>query len=305
MSGTRSRRLGLCLLVALGITASGLPVLAPAQDRAIAPPNRPPGPEVIASPVQRALYEALQRDDAPAVTTALLRGADPNQPDPVLGPALLFAARERGYRALEALLLLPSVDVDVTTAQGETALMLAALHGERRAAERLIARGAQVNRPGWAPLHYAAAGGDPGLVRLLLEHHAYIDAGSPNGTTPLMMAAREKHLTAMRALLEEGADPTLRNERGWSAADYLDRQGEPAQAAWMREQARAFERRQGAAAGTGAPPAPSPSPAPSPAPASPAPSAPAASPALTRPLPTAPVPLPAPAPAPTPLPGMR
>lgn len=296
MPPAAGRRLALhAIAVAVAALAGAAPTAGLAQDRAPAPVARPPGPEVIASPVQRALYEALQRDDAAAVTTALLRGADPNLPDPVLGPALLYAARERGYRALEALLLLPSVDVEVTTPQGETALMLAALHAERRAAERLIARGAQVNRPGWAPLHYAAAGGDVGLVRLLLERHAYIDAGSPNGTTPLMMAAREKHLSAMRVLLEEGADPTLRNERGWSAADYLERQGEAAQAGWMREQARAFERRYRGGSGGGpgsAPPTP-----PTPVSAPPAP-----------PAPVPPAPTPAPAPVqvtPTPLPGMR
>jgi ankyrin repeat protein len=49
--------------------------------------------------------------------------------------------------------------------------------------EQLIARDADVDNPGWAPLHYAASGGHLDVVRLLLKEHAYIDADSPNGST--------------------------------------------------------------------------------------------------------------------------
>jgi len=58
------------------------------------------------------------------------------------------------------------------------------------------------------------------VVRLLLEHHAYIDAESPNKTTPLMMAARYGLPQVVSLLLEEGADPTLRNEQGLTALDF-------------------------------------------------------------------------------------
>jgi ankyrin repeat protein len=50
------------------------------------------------------------------------------------------------------------------------------------------------------------------MMRLLLENSAYIDAESPNGTTPLMMAAYYAPPLAVKLLLEEGADPTLRNQ---------------------------------------------------------------------------------------------
>ena len=43
-------------------------------------------------------------------------------------------------------------------------------------AELLLQKGAQVNRPGWAPLHYAATGGSIPMVELLLEHHAFIES---------------------------------------------------------------------------------------------------------------------------------
>ena len=72
---------------------------------------------------------------------------------------------------------------------GMTPLMMAALKGNIAGVKMLLERGAQVNKSGWSPLHYAATGPEPDLVRLLLERGADVDAASPNGTTPLMMAA--------------------------------------------------------------------------------------------------------------------
>lgn len=50
------------------------------------------------------------------------------------------------------------------------------------------------------------------MIRMLLKHHAYIDAESPNGTTPLMIATGDGTAGAVKLLLEEGADPSFRNE---------------------------------------------------------------------------------------------
>ena len=60
-------------------------------------------------------------------------------------------------------------------------------------------------------------------MELLLENHAYIDAESPNGTTPLMMAAHYGTPAAVKLLLEAGADPTLKNQLGLTAIDFARR----------------------------------------------------------------------------------
>lgn len=190
-------------------------------------------------------FAAIARNDGRAVETAMLRGINSNSADRKLGPAVIYAVQQNAPAALKALLLSPATDVNVRNAQGETALMYAALQGELETVKLLIARGAQVNHPGWTPLHYAASGGQLSVVQLLLEHHAYIDAASPNGTTPLMIAARQQRPTVARFLVEQGADPTLRNDSGWSAADYFERHGETDQAAWMRERAAEFRKRYG------------------------------------------------------------
>ncbi len=76
------------------------------------------------------------------------------------------------------------------TRSNETALMIAAYRKSARLVEKLLAHDAEVNRVGWTALHYAASVGARDIVALLLDHAAYIDAESPNRTTPLMMAAR-------------------------------------------------------------------------------------------------------------------
>ena len=63
------------------------------------------------------------------------------------------------------------------------------------------------------------ASGNNKIVQLLLDKSAYIDAESPNKTTPIMMAARGGHIYTVKLLLDEGADATLRNAQGLSAID--------------------------------------------------------------------------------------
>ena len=168
-------------------------------------------------------FAAIKQDDGAAVTALLKRGFDPDTRDPKGLPGLYLALREPSPKAARALIEWPKTNVEVRTAQDESPLMIAALKGDLDAARRLIARGADVNKTGWTPLHYAATHGHLDVIRLLLEQHAYIDAESPNGTTPLMMAAHYGTPEAVKLLLAEGADPTLKNQLGLSAIDFAFR----------------------------------------------------------------------------------
>ncbi|NCX73187.1 MAG: ankyrin repeat domain-containing protein, partial [Betaproteobacteria bacterium] len=112
---------------------------------------------------------------------------------PLWGSLLHSAAAERAPQCLRYLLSRSDLPVDASNLRGETALMLAAKHGDLAMAEQLRKRGAEINRPGWTALHYAAAFGHTSMVDWLLGHDAYIDAESPGKVTPLMMAVREGH----------------------------------------------------------------------------------------------------------------
>ncbi|MEN9316566.1 MAG: Ankyrin repeat [Pseudomonadota bacterium] len=191
------------------------------------------------------LFRAIGRDDIGAIEMLLLRGLSPNVSDPARGPALVHAAREGSIAAVRALLISPATQIDAPNAEGETALMVAAGAGNLEIVKLLVARKAQVNRTGWTPLHYAAGNGHREVVEYLLEQSAYIDAASENGTTPLMLAARQMKITVARLLVAEGADPTLRNQAGLDAAGYFERLGETGHADWMRAESQAFRRRNG------------------------------------------------------------
>jgi ankyrin repeat protein len=171
-------------------------------------------------------FRAILRDNESAVIALTLRGFDLNVRDEKGEPGLIFALRHGSLTVVDFLLTQPNVDVEARNAQGENALMMAALKGHLPQARRLIARRAEVNKPGWTPLHYAATSDTPvslEMVRLLLEHHAYIDAESPNRSTPLMMAARYGTPAVVRLLLQEGADPLLKNEQSLTALDFAQR----------------------------------------------------------------------------------
>ncbi|MCM5681237.1 ankyrin repeat domain-containing protein [Schlegelella sp. S2-27] len=165
-------------------------------------------------------FRAIKRDDGATVQELLQRGFDPNTVDPEGRGGLLIALQEPSLKAADALMQHPQVDVNRLNAVGESPLMMAALKGQLDWCKRLIERGADINKTGWTPLHYAATSGNMPIIELLLEHHAFIDAESPNGTTPLMMAARYGSEDSARQLMAAGADPTMRNERELNAADF-------------------------------------------------------------------------------------
>ncbi|MDR7305192.1 ankyrin repeat domain-containing protein [Rhodoferax saidenbachensis] len=168
-------------------------------------------------------FKAIARDDVDGITQLLARGFDPNTVNPKGVPGLLIALQEPSPKVAAVLLEHPDLEVEVRTAQDESPLMLAALRGYTELCAKLIERDADVNKPGWAPLHYAATNSHIAIMQLLLDNHAYIDAASPNGSTPLMMAAMYGNASAVKMLLEAGADPTLKNGIGLTAIDFANR----------------------------------------------------------------------------------
>jgi uncharacterized protein len=172
-------------------------------------------------------FSAIDRGDSRAVEQLLERGIDPNTPNPAGIPALMLALKLPTPEVATALLARSDIKVEVRNAQDESPLMLAALAGDLAICQTLIKRDADVNKPGWAPLHYAATNSHISVIQLLLNHHAYIDAASPNGSTPLMMAAMYGNASAVKLLLESGADPSLKNDLGLTAIDFAQRVKKP------------------------------------------------------------------------------
>lgn len=169
---------------------------------------------------QDAMQRAVQQNNAAVVRDLLARGADPNARNDKGNPLLYVALQEGALDAAQELLAAPGLQPEQRNGTDESPLMMAALKGHLDMVRKLIALDAHVNKPGWAPLHYAATGGHLAVMELLLDKHAFIDAQSPNGTTPLMMAAMYGTPEAVKLLIESGADIYMRNEKGMTALDF-------------------------------------------------------------------------------------
>jgi hypothetical protein len=177
-----------------------------------------------------AVQRALNVDDDRTIRRWLAGGGDPNQLNERGQTALIAALRDESFKVVAVLLEHERTQVDAPNHAGETALMMAALKGQLPWVQRLVAKGAAINREGWTPLHYAASGGATDVVRWLLDQGARIDAPSPNLSTALMMAARYGASESVELLLARGADARPRNARGLNAADFARGAGRDAMA---------------------------------------------------------------------------
>ena len=194
---------------------------------------------LVLSPVARAgayedFFKAIELDRAPMMQSLLSRGFDPNTPDADGNSGLFVALRSGALRVADVLITHPQLSVNAENEHGETALMMAALKGWLEPAQRLLARGARINKEGWTPLHYAATGPSTAMVTWLLDRGAAIEAPSPNGTTALMMAAMYGPETSALELMARGALLTSRNQLQMTASDFATRAGRASLAERLR-----------------------------------------------------------------------
>ena len=170
-------------------------------------------------------FNAIRLDNPNTLQALLQRGFDPNTVDQQGTPALMRALQEQSYRAAEVLADHPQIRAEVRSPRDESPLMLAALRGQDALVVKLVSKGAAVNKSGWTPLHYAAPGGHVRIAAFLIGAHADVNAESPNGTTPLMMAAMYSSSDMVKLLLESGAEAYPRNDLDLSAEDFAVKAG--------------------------------------------------------------------------------
>ena len=110
------------------------------------------------------------------------------------------------------------VDADPTLA-----IFAAAIMGDTKRLEELLTGNRSlvsvVSPDGWTPLHLAAYFGQDAAVRLLLNKGAAVTARSTNqmANTPLHAAAAGKHAEIVKLLLDHGANANARQHGGWVA----------------------------------------------------------------------------------------
>ena len=178
---------------------------------------------------------AIRLDNATGIEKLLQRGFDPNTVDPDGTPGLVRALQEQSFKVAATLAGHPQTRAEARNTRGESALMLAALRGQEALVVQLVSKGAEVNKTGWTPLHYAATGGQARIAAFLIGAHAQVNAESANGTTPLMMAAMYASSDMVKLLLESGAEAYLRNDQGLDAEDFAQKAGREDSARLIRQ----------------------------------------------------------------------
>ncbi|MEZ5608783.1 MAG: ankyrin repeat domain-containing protein [Burkholderiaceae bacterium] len=162
---------------------------------------------------------AILQDNDRSMRRILEDGFDPNTKTEKGVPGLYLALEEDSLKVARLLVASRRTKGEQRNAKDESVLMMAAYKGDLDIARALIDKDADVNKPGWTPLHYAATKGHLKMMDLLLEHYAFIDAQAPNGNTPLMMAAFYSTPEAVKLLIEAGADVNMRNSASKTALD--------------------------------------------------------------------------------------
>jgi ankyrin repeat protein len=164
--------------------------------------------------------KAAKFDDVSEVQSLIKAGVSPNTLDPKGNPMLIVAIRDKSIKVAELLIANPATDVNLANKSGENPLMMASIEGELPLVETLVLKKkADVNKSGWAPLHYACTTGKLIVAQFLVANGAKVNALSPSDTTPLMMAVSSGNDQLIKFLLDNGADLRMRNHEGYSAID--------------------------------------------------------------------------------------
>lgn len=171
------------------------------------------------------LHVAAKCCDATVARSLLDRGADIAAVDNENGCTPLLTAVRRGDEALVLveLLLERGASIGDRDSLQRTALHLAAANKGIKTAELLVERGADVNSQDSylrTSLHVAVQFGCP-VVGLLLEKGAAIDVQDIFGRTALLLAAQRGSDSAVRLLVEKGADATISDNCGRLAPGWV------------------------------------------------------------------------------------
>ena len=142
---------------------------------------------------------------------------------------LPFAVKEDSYKVFKYLLQVPDIDIDMENNYSENALMMLALKGKLELIKHMVDDlGAEPDKEGWTPLHYAATSGHLDVVEYLISKEVDVDALNPSNSTPLMLASRYGHIKVVKFLLDHDANLALHNTQNYTAIDfaYLNNQKE-------------------------------------------------------------------------------
>jgi uncharacterized protein len=175
-----------------------------------------------------ALFFAVEGNHTPVAQRLIERGADVNLAGRS-GVTPVVAAAYRGNNTIVEELLTHGADDRVPDQTGKPPIVYAAAGARFDIVKRLLARNLDINSryPNDLTLLMWASGPDEKapeteaikVVSYLLDTGAHIDDRDARGRTALMIAAEGGRAEIANLLLARGADPSLKDKAGKSAAD--------------------------------------------------------------------------------------
>jgi ankyrin repeat protein len=175
-----------------------------------------------------ALGRAAQAGKTAVATLLIERGANVNA-RAVDGSTPLFYAAEADRAAMARLLLDRGADPNIPGRKGARPLAAAAYNGSAASVELLLKRGADPNAlddEGKSAMIYAAGRAYAPVVELLIAAGVEVNRRYAHGLTALMWAAGHDASAGvddveatMKLLIDRGADLSLKDDRGKTAAD--------------------------------------------------------------------------------------
>lgn len=158
---------------------------------------------------------------------------------PILAEACALGLADRAMALIDA----DSSLLDAPGPDGFTPVAIAAYFGHEGLLQRLVAAGADINKPSdnrfaVNALHAAVAQGKGAVVAFLLGRGAQVDQPQQDGFTALHVAAGQGLVPIARQLLKAGADPLAKAEDGRTPADLAREAGQEEAALLIEDSAK-------------------------------------------------------------------
>jgi len=183
------------------------------------------------------IFEAVATSNLPALRQLIAANADVNVTDADGQSALHIAIRDKLTDVI-SLLIEAGADVASGGEMGIYPLSFAAVHGDSAAVELLIAAGAPinvVNRFGQNALYLACQNMNALVAEVLLVAKADVNAYVPSVGTPLSVAVLRGSVDIMRVLFDAPASLDVTNNRGQTPLHLAAQFGHKAAAALLLE----------------------------------------------------------------------
>jgi len=164
------------------------------------------------------LHHAAEKGNIDIAKYLIKHGADLNAQGTYVGTPLHYAVWSDQFE-MTKLLVESGANIHARNTNGSHPIHYGASFGRTSFIKYLLSKGANIEAKDnfkSTPLLYAAMNGRLDSVKYLVENNANIEAKNTDGTTPLIWAIA--HPKVVEYLLEVGANPTVRDNKGKTAA---------------------------------------------------------------------------------------